>query len=288
MSNITKTEARRLCERIRQQAADLAESIRQLRDGEGWRVLGYETWAACCEAEFGYSKQHANRLIKADLVRQQVEPMGSTSHPAAPQPNERQARELGRLPEADRGQAWRQYSEQCDREEVRPTAAGLRAAVDQRLEADTPAGSDRWRQIRVDEEFCHVARRTLTALAEAGLETLGVLRDRMQADPAGWWNDVPNIGKAAAAELAEAWIVFWDELADRQQADQEPSYDEDALDDDAPEPPHQATAPRRSTPADPVWDGIEDAIRGWIGDDTTRRALAAAKLENLAEAIRRE
>lgn len=60
---------------------------------EGRVALGYATWAKCCEEEFGYSKQHANRLIQAAKISQQV----GTIVPTEPLP-ESHARELGKVP----------------------------------------------------------------------------------------------------------------------------------------------------------------------------------------------
>ena len=90
---LTVTQARRLCEKIMCEAENLRSLLLQLRDGEGWLVLGYPTWAMCCEEELGYSKRHANRLIRADEVRVQVGHMCPTTL------NDRQAIELARVPE---------------------------------------------------------------------------------------------------------------------------------------------------------------------------------------------
>lgn len=117
-------EAARLCAKIRAKAADLADLIRQLRDGAGWVPLGYATWEACCKEEFGYSKRHANRLIQSQQIIEQVGPMGPAS------PNERQARELARLPEDDRADCWESYLSDCEGMGEKATAKGLREQVD--------------------------------------------------------------------------------------------------------------------------------------------------------------
>lgn len=92
---LTSTQARRLCEKIVSQATDLRALLLELRDGKGWLALGYSSWAECCETEFGYSKRHANRLIECGKICEQLGPMG-------PAMTERQARELGKVPEEQR------------------------------------------------------------------------------------------------------------------------------------------------------------------------------------------
>ena len=121
---ITTSEVHRLVKQIKQKAGELAEAIRKLRDSNGWKVLGYATWAECCEAEFGYSKRHANRLIQSQQVIEQV------GHMCPSQPNDRQASELARLPEEQRADCWQDYVEECETAGEKPTAAGLRAMVD--------------------------------------------------------------------------------------------------------------------------------------------------------------
>jgi ParB family transcriptional regulator, chromosome partitioning protein len=37
---------------------------------------------------------------------------------------------------------------------------------------------------------------------------------------------------------------------------------------------------------DPVWESIEQSVQEWVGDDPTRRSVAAAWLENLAQRVR--
>ena len=137
-TDIGAVEARLLVRQICEHADNLRKLLTKLRDGRGWMALGYANWAVCCEKEFGYSKQHTNRLIKAEEVRQiteatsQVEPMGSTNDPdpmdpsLLPQLPERQARELAKVPAKQRSDVLNRVIEQTD---GKVTAAAIKEAV---------------------------------------------------------------------------------------------------------------------------------------------------------------
>jgi hypothetical protein len=120
-------QARLLCEKIVHEAENLGLLMRQLRDGQGWVALGYASWAKCCEVEFGYTKQHVNRLIKAQEISDQVEPIGSTMP-------ESQARELGKV-DPDKRRAVLAWAE--EKAEGKPlTAAAIRKAAAEVMEAE--------------------------------------------------------------------------------------------------------------------------------------------------------
>jgi len=121
---ISKAEARRLVDEIREHAEGLRGLLVRLHDGEGWRALGYDTWAGCCQEELGYTKRYANYLIQAERVQERV----GTIVPEASVP-EAQARELTRLPEDQQGPCWQDYQEECVDQGEKPTAAGLREKV---------------------------------------------------------------------------------------------------------------------------------------------------------------
>ncbi len=155
---LSSTQARRLCEKIVGQATDLRGLMLQLRDGEGWVALGYATWAKCCETEFGYSKRHANRLIQAAEISQQVGPIG----PTRPLP-ESHARELSRVPEESRQDVLDLAEEKADGKPV--TAATIQQAAvevlnepedepleddDDAADEDEPEPSNNWEWIEIE------------------------------------------------------------------------------------------------------------------------------------------
>ncbi len=118
---LTKAQARSLIGVILTQAENLRDSLTTLRDRGGWQVLEYESWAKCCEVELGYTKRHANRLIKAEEVKAKVGPIGPTPLPEA------QARELSKAPPELQATVWEQAKEATD---GKPTAAAIREVVD--------------------------------------------------------------------------------------------------------------------------------------------------------------
>ena len=61
-------EARACIDRIKAQAEEIAVTLIDLRDREGWRALGYATWQDCLRREFNMSRQRAHQLISAHVV----------------------------------------------------------------------------------------------------------------------------------------------------------------------------------------------------------------------------
>lgn len=56
------------------------ESARQLlldlKDGDGWKALGYKTWSACVKGEFGQHRSTIHRQLQAALVELDLSPNG--------------------------------------------------------------------------------------------------------------------------------------------------------------------------------------------------------------------
>jgi len=127
---LTSNQARKLCDQIVHEALNLSELLTQLRDGEGWVALGYASWAACCETEFGYSKQHANRLIKSDQIRKQLVGSGGEVEPIGSTLSESQARELTNVPESSRVEVIQAAHEVAESEGRKMTAKDIKEAAD--------------------------------------------------------------------------------------------------------------------------------------------------------------
>jgi len=201
MSNeLTVTQARKLVDKIKLKAGELAEAIRKLRDSEGWAVLGYKSWAECCEAEFGYTKQHANRLIKAEQIKLEVEPMGST------QPNERQARELARLPKDQQADCWQDVLDAAEQTGEKPTARAVQEKVDLWLADDEPIAVDVPVEADVDQGDGVDAQADETSLTREQLMTIGA----MFADVASaLMHYLPQVGEAADNDRLAVRLVRW-------------------------------------------------------------------------------
>jgi hypothetical protein len=133
-TQLDERSARKLCDRIVRQAEDLRGLLLQLRDGKGWIALGHASWAECCEKEFGYTKQHANYLIRTDAVRHQVEEISST-----PLTNS-QVDALSKVPEEKREAVLDWAAEKAGDKPL--TAAAIRKAAAEVLEAESDDDED--------------------------------------------------------------------------------------------------------------------------------------------------
>lgn len=136
-STMERLDAERLCQEIEYHQQKLIDyytvNIRsrliKLRDGKGYKALGYESMHQLCEHRFKESKSEFYRQLEAAEVEQSMGlPVGTlkTSH-AAP---------LRKLPESDRKAVF-----DAVQAEGKPTEAKLRAAAVQRLDADLPPRS---------------------------------------------------------------------------------------------------------------------------------------------------
>lgn len=113
--------ARSLTDEVRADAEALWFKLLRLYEGGAHLALGYSSWGAYFEREFGGSKRRGYQLLKSANVAKVVE--GATSEPRF---TERHARELAPLldrPEELR-EAWAEASSNGE-----PTARGVRGAV---------------------------------------------------------------------------------------------------------------------------------------------------------------
>jgi hypothetical protein len=129
MTALTTAESRQLAsheETIRRELdsfVKVGNALMAIREGKLYRAE-FATFSDYCTSRWGLTKTHCNRLISAARVVEQMAPTGVTP------PNERQARELGRLPEDQRAETWREVVEQTD---GKPTARDVHEAVEERI-----------------------------------------------------------------------------------------------------------------------------------------------------------
>ena len=126
-AQLTQHEARELCKKIVAHAETLRENMATLRDGKGWVALGYESWSACLEAEFGYTPQHANYLLRMANVKADVGRISSISL------NDHQAHELEKVPEDRREEVLTRATKEADGKPL--TAKAIKEAADDVLDA---------------------------------------------------------------------------------------------------------------------------------------------------------
>lgn len=109
---------------------EVGRALMEIRDGRLYRST-HMNFADYCEQRWGMSRQHADRLVAAADVVDDLTPIGVT-----PQ-CESQVRPLARLPEGDRASAWKEAVEAAPN--GKPTAAIVEQVVASRLpEEDEP------------------------------------------------------------------------------------------------------------------------------------------------------
>jgi hypothetical protein len=96
-TSLTEQEARSLTEEVKRDLAALWEKCVRLYEGQAHLALGYSSWAAYAQAEFGMKKAAAHRALNAGLVLRVL----AEEFPNGNRPNEAQARELARLKDGE-------------------------------------------------------------------------------------------------------------------------------------------------------------------------------------------
>jgi hypothetical protein len=127
------SEARRLTDEIKRDTEALWQKLVELYEGGAHTALGYSSWHAYCEAEFGMGQSRSYQLLDAGRV---AHALHSTNGETAPL-NERQARELAPLIN-DQDKLAELWSEVRAEHGERMTAGKVRTAVEKKL-APKPA-----------------------------------------------------------------------------------------------------------------------------------------------------
>jgi hypothetical protein len=125
---LSNKEARSLVSRINNQSADVRALILALHDGQGWKALGYESWKACVEGEFVFSRQYAYALLEAAVVERRLSTMVDSGHLP-----ERHVRELRVAPAERQAEVYREAKESAPAsgltaEHIRQTVVRMKLA----------------------------------------------------------------------------------------------------------------------------------------------------------------
>jgi len=110
MNALTTTEKTDLarCERVIERGQktflEVGKALAEIRDRKLYRER-CETFADYCTQTWGFSRQHAYRLIDAAHIEDQLQSVSPTGDNSPVLASERHARELRRLPEEDRAEA---------------------------------------------------------------------------------------------------------------------------------------------------------------------------------------
>lgn len=124
---LSRDEARSLTDEVKNDAERLWRKLVELYEGGAHRVLGYTSWAAYFQDEFGGSRSRAYQILDAGRVARHLQ----STMVDSPAPTERQARELRSLlsqPEKLQD-AWEEATETTDN----PTASAVREIVTEKL-----------------------------------------------------------------------------------------------------------------------------------------------------------
>lgn len=132
---LTDRQARKLIAEINAGVEDLGSKLIRLCRGMGWAALGYTSFRECCKAEFsqtswalGKSPSWVCRQIQSVETKAAL-PIGNEDLP------ESVTRELRKLPEADRAEAWQDITSRLG---DHPTAEQVAHEVDLLTPCDTP------------------------------------------------------------------------------------------------------------------------------------------------------
>lgn len=129
---------------------EMIDALRQIRDHDLWREGGYPTFAAYIAERFESEVAHAYRKLNWLAVCDAVEANSPTGDERElPLPNERQARELAKLPDDEKKDVWEKVVK-----DGKPTANAIKEEIERRLSPKCPnCGGEEWASDD-DGEFC--------------------------------------------------------------------------------------------------------------------------------------
>lgn len=130
---VTLADCEQRIERGLKTFIDVGQALAEIRDSRLYKG-SHGTFEEYLERRWQMSRSYAHRMIAAAEV---ALPMGNIE---APPTNERQTRELAKVPEAERAEVWR---EAVERTAGKPTAAAIREVQEERTRpAPTPGPTD--------------------------------------------------------------------------------------------------------------------------------------------------
>jgi hypothetical protein len=92
---ITVSQAKELTQRIKRSAEATCKLLAEAHERKAWKPLGYKSWKAYAEAEFGMSESNAHRLLnQAHVTKALTAASGNARTPARGSPTARQAERI--------------------------------------------------------------------------------------------------------------------------------------------------------------------------------------------------
>lgn len=130
---MTAPEARACVDRIKGSMEDIRAQLWELKERQGWKALGYQSWQDCIRDEFAMSRMHAHRLVNAYTVDRilagNADVTNGYTEPPIPEAHARELAPLLNEPEAVRSVVAKVREEKGDQ----ATADDVRAEVDEHL-----------------------------------------------------------------------------------------------------------------------------------------------------------
>ena len=184
--SITKARAMKLCEEIRSGMGTVADDIFELKDTNGWKLLGYATWNECCIAEFQHPAWWAARQVRVAAIRKLLpgkckdgQTGGRFCTPVCPDSH---LTELGKVPEDQREKVLAWATEKAEGKPL--TAAMIRKAAKECADAEPEEEDD-----EIPDGPPEPIKAILTAVengkikaTKAQLEALARFDEELQAD----------------------------------------------------------------------------------------------------------
>lgn len=94
-------EAQVTHQKLKSIETQMRKLLLEMRDRKGWLALGFESWEQYGELEWGFTRQHLNRLATSAYIQNLVEPIGSEIP-------ESQLRPLTSVPDDAKIEIWQQ------------------------------------------------------------------------------------------------------------------------------------------------------------------------------------
>ena len=136
---------------------EVGSALAAIRDNRLYRAT-HESFETYCRERWNLSRPRAYELMTAAEV---VSAMADTEQPPT---NERQARELAKVPEPERAEVW---AEAVERTDGKPTAAVVRQVAAERAEPTSSMPAPKPAPVPTDEQRAQLPGAILAVLAEA-------------------------------------------------------------------------------------------------------------------------
>jgi hypothetical protein len=126
LPKLTAIEARQKVNNVKSCLNIARNELLDLRDRDGWRALGYESWEEFGAKEFDYSVQYLNRITTAASIQKSLETIVSEG-----EIKETHLRPLTSIPENERAAIWKEANRKAEEVGKERTAKMVQDAVNE-------------------------------------------------------------------------------------------------------------------------------------------------------------